>query len=271
MFFQPSPFVSMAILLIAASAEFIPTHSQTRRQNSNQLPDKLCGRIGWESGAAPGLPQRPILAKCQEASICATDNPDCTIDCPSHCIPKPACNSRTPCATGFICTILQGVFDLSGKQQSACERVPASSKDFNMTSAGQKCGMNHPDCGDSRLICQNTDPACYSSDVCPAVCKKRPVPPPPKYPSCGGFRMNPGKCPAPNMCVNDPSHGPACGMSCDAPGICVKLITCGGALSSVCPEDTKCVQDPRIGGCDGLTGRGPYCSASPGSIGGICV
>ena len=36
-----------------------------------------------------------------------------------------------------------------------------------------------------------------------------------------------------------------CGIACDAPGICVPEIVCGGLLGSVCPDGLQCFDDPR--------------------------
>jgi hypothetical protein len=88
--------------------------------------------------------------------------------------------------------------------------------------------------------------------------KKRP---PPKYKSCGGFRIEYVGCPKDQICVDDPYAG-GCGMACDAPGICVKPVFCGGFAGIQCKGGKICIDDPRDD-CDPNNG-GADC-------GGICV
>jgi hypothetical protein len=67
------------------------------------------------------------------------------------------------------------------------------------------------------------------------------------YSSCGGFRATPLNCAEGELCIDDPYAG-GCGMACDAPGICVKPISCGE--KDACDNGKKCVTVP-YQGCDG--------------------
>ncbi|KAH8902135.1 hypothetical protein BR93DRAFT_854725, partial [Coniochaeta sp. PMI_546] len=81
------------------------------------------------------------------------------------------------------------------------------------------------------------------------------------YQSCGGFRIQQKPCPSGQICIDDPYRS-GCGMACDAPGICVTPVFCGGFAGLRCKDGKKCVEDPRDD-CDPKSG-GADC-------GGICV
>lgn len=88
-------------------------------------------------------------------------------------------------------------------------------------------------------------------------------PPGNEYPPCGGFRITPPlECPDPDsICMSDPRLG-GCGLACDAPGICVVPLFCGGFAGFGCPDGLECWDDPRDD-CDPFNG-GADC-------GGICI
>ncbi|KAF2436581.1 hypothetical protein EJ08DRAFT_152699 [Tothia fuscella] len=84
----------------------------------------------------------------------------------------------------------------------------------------------------------------------------------PKYKSCGGRTINgQSQCKKDEICVDDPRAG-GCGLACDAAGICVKPVFCGGFAGFACEKGLICVDDPRDD-CDPTNG-GADC-------GGICV
>ncbi|KAK3325033.1 hypothetical protein B0H66DRAFT_636535 [Apodospora peruviana] len=141
------------------------------------------------------------------------------------------------------------------------------------------CGFKIAACPTGQY-CKPVDPSCTRGQNCLGTCKKgtaptttttttttatpTPTPTPTKYKSCGGFRVDPAsyKCTVDEICMDDPYSG-GCGMACDAPGICVKPVFCGGFAGIQCKDKTKmCVDDPRDD-CDPLNG-GADC-------GGVCV
>jgi hypothetical protein len=83
----------------------------------------------------------------------------------------------------------------------------------------------------------------------------------PSYQSCGGRRTASVTCPGGQVCIDDPRKG-GCGMKCDAPGICVKPVFCGGFAGIKCKDGKKCFDDPRDS-CDPKRG-GADC-------GGLCL
>jgi len=95
-------------------------------------------------------------------------------------------------------------------------------------------------------------------------CVKDTSPPPTKYPSCGGFRVDPVPCEEPKVCIDDPrtTKPGSCGLACDKPGICVDSIPCAGFIGRQCPRGLTCYDVPNDG-CDPKAG-GADC-------GGICL
>ncbi|KAL2129562.1 hypothetical protein VTI74DRAFT_7611 [Chaetomium olivicolor] len=135
----------------------------------------------------------------------------------------------------------------------------------------RSCGFKIAPCP-SGEVCKKVDPACDRGENCLGYCvpslsttlirsKTTALPPKPTYQSCGGFRASPVECPKDEICIDDPYSG-GCGMACDAPGICVKPVFCGGIAGVQCEDGKKCVDDPRDD-CDPKNG-GADC-------GGICV
>jgi hypothetical protein len=172
--------------------------------------------------------KRLEIFKCDLSSICTPADTQCTANCTSYCVPLASCNAKLHCSTGYTCNSRyarprKAFEDGPEDEDGVCERAPEPDSN-EIVPEGRRCGMTFPDCPHPLQHCVGTDPACFSSDVCPAVCRIKPVPPPPKYPSCGGFRLAPAAtlCAAPNVCIDDPYSGHSCGMACDAPGICVK-------------------------------------------------
>ncbi|KAK0609569.1 hypothetical protein B0T17DRAFT_594069 [Bombardia bombarda] len=113
--------------------------------------------------------------------------------------------------------------------------------------SGQTCKLLNAHTG----VCVKPAPTLTTSTVAPT----------PTYAPCGGFRI-PIACPnADQICMDDPRSG-GCGMACDAPGICVTPVFCGGFAGIQCASNRLCVDDPRDD-CDPSNG-GADC-------GGLCV
>jgi hypothetical protein len=121
----------------------------------------------------------------------------------------------------------------------------------NLCPKGQICGYK----------LDISEPNCLRKGTCITYGEKlRPAPPIPyqsplpklNYSSCGGFRSQPDKCFSPMVCIDNPyliSAG-ACGMACDASGICVRLNeTCSGASSTECSGGKKCFAHHRESYC----------------------
>ncbi|TDZ33743.1 hypothetical protein C8035_v010962 [Colletotrichum spinosum] len=65
------------------------------------------------------------------------------------------------------------------------------------------------------------------------------------YNYCGGLVLpTPKACTTGQICINDP-WGPSCGTACDAPGICIEPVQCGGFIGAACPDGKWCIDDPR--------------------------
>ncbi|KAK3373117.1 hypothetical protein B0T24DRAFT_678594 [Lasiosphaeria ovina] len=147
------------------------------------------------------------------------------------------------------------------------------------------CGLKIAPCPSAQR-CQALDPTCTLGVNCLGYCVpnlKLPVPPvtttatattlqtvtststaKPRvstYAPCGGFRIT-QECPYKDqICIDDP-RSQGCGMACDAPGICVTPVFCGGFIGRACLDGKRCIDDPRDD-CDPKHG-GADC-------GGICV
>ncbi|KAJ2901980.1 hypothetical protein MKZ38_001121 [Zalerion maritima] len=71
-----------------------------------------------------------------------------------------------------------------------------------------------------------------------------------KYKSCGSFRPYPNPpCPKDHECISAP-WGPACGLACDGPGICVAPKMCGGIAGLQCQGEGEICLDWPDDGCD---------------------
>ncbi|KAK3360477.1 hypothetical protein B0T25DRAFT_496385 [Lasiosphaeria hispida] len=155
------------------------------------------------------------------------------------------------------------------------------------TSDRRPCGLKIAPCP-SGETCLRRDPSCTRGENCLGYCAavatstnvtttitataaptktlttlttKTTKQPRPTYPSCGGFRIQPRNCAEDEICIDDPYSG-GCGMACDAPGICVKPVFCGGFAGFRCADGRRCIEDPRDD-CDPKRG-GADC-------GGLCV
>ncbi|GAB1313754.1 hypothetical protein MFIFM68171_03964 [Madurella fahalii] len=124
------------------------------------------------------------------------------------------------------------------------------------------CGFKIAPCPAGE-VCEKVDPSCDRGENCAGFCvPETPKPPRPRYPSCGGYRVEPVTCPeADQLCIDDP-YANGCGMACDLPGICVTPVFCGGFAGIQCEDGKMCIDDPRDD-CDPMNG-GADC-------GGICV
>ncbi|KAF7553835.1 hypothetical protein G7Z17_g3335 [Cylindrodendrum hubeiense] len=111
------------------------------------------------------------------------------------------------------------------------------------------CGFKIAPCPD-KTVCTPNSPYCTDLNRCAGTCV-----PQKEYPSCGGFRVNPPKCPKGSTCKDDPRIPGSCGMACDAPGICIpnKAPSCSGFAGLVCPKGLTCYDLPNDG-CDPLDG-----------------
>lgn len=133
-----------------------------------------------------------------------------------------------------------------------------STEDFD---TGRPCGFRIAPCP-TGFTCSRTDPTCTRGENCAGICKPRTsskqTPPDRQYTDCGGHRRNAPICKADELCVHDP-WGIEC---CDAPGLCVKPVFCGGKEGKKCGGNLICVDDAR-----------DNCDPKEGGVGcaGLCV
>ncbi|KAK0728857.1 hypothetical protein B0T26DRAFT_639862 [Lasiosphaeria miniovina] len=126
------------------------------------------------------------------------------------------------------------------------------------------CGLKIAPCPSAQR-CQALDPTCTLGVNCLGYCTVTSTstarPRASTYAPCGGFRIT-QECPCKDqICIDDP-RSQGCGMACDAPGICVTPVFCGGFIGRACLDGKRCIDDPRDD-CDPKHG-GADC-------GGICV
>ncbi|KAM4067900.1 Kazal domain-containing protein [Hirsutella rhossiliensis] len=119
--------------------------------------------------------------------------------------------------------------------------------------AARPCGLKIAPCP-HKTTCVPLYPGCTNLDRCRGTCvaKKDYYRSAKKdYPSCGGHRANPPKCPAHSTCKDDPRIPNNCGMACDRPGICIpkNAPSCGGFAGRPCPKGLRCYDAPNDG-CD---------------------
>uniref|UniRef100_A0A8H7N4L0 WAP domain-containing protein n=1 Tax=Bionectria ochroleuca TaxID=29856 RepID=A0A8H7N4L0_BIOOC len=104
---------------------------------------------------------------------------------------------------------------------------------------GRSCGFKIAPCPND-MYCKPDSDTCTNLNRCPGWCDWKNV-----YPSCGGFRINPGPPPCDETtekCKDDPRNPNSCGMACDAPGICVpnKQPRCNPRNPRGCPKGLFC-------------------------------
>lgn len=201
--------IAIATMLSLTAAQ---EGTRTRPERATVYPGEPCGLI------TAGSPPIPTLTQCIRDAICTPKNTTCqNTSCAHTCVALSPCNTDMPCAAGYKCSprgppeaMVDGV----------CEWIYVQPPASSQNASGAMCGVQLPGCP-SNQWCISSDPMCYSQDVCYGKCQHKPVYPPPKYPSCGGFTRKPNTCFAPNVCMDNP-YGQGCGMACDLPGICVK-------------------------------------------------
>ncbi|KAF2396796.1 hypothetical protein EJ06DRAFT_533533 [Trichodelitschia bisporula] len=201
------------------------------------------GRYEGDEQRAPA-PEPATLAK-RAAAARPTPPP---LD-PEASIEGPPCGFKTmPCQPGWTCKKLDESCTRGENCAGVCTRKAAAAANGRPPFRPGPPGLDAPVTSTKPSATRRPSPA-------------RPAATRPSYKSCGGFRIRNEPCAAGEICVDDPYAG-GCGMACDAPGVCVKPVFCGGFAGFQCAGGLMCVDDPRDD-CDPRNG-GSDC-------GGICV
>ncbi|KAL2205249.1 hypothetical protein CC79DRAFT_1371066 [Sarocladium strictum] len=134
-------------------------------------------------------------------------------------------------------------------------QVHAKGYDDGSDEPGRSCGFKIAPCSPDMTCIPDSDD-CTDMTACGGHCEFTNV-----YPPCGARGINGpiGVCDEKTeTCVDDPRTPDACGMACDAPGLCLKndVPQCGGFAGFQCPEGLFCYDlpddgcDPENGGAD---------------------
>ena len=96
------------------------------------------------------------------------------------------------------------------------------------------CGFKIAPCPPDTICVPDSDD-CADLNRCPGSCEFRN-----KYPSCGGFRVEPLPCEEGATCKDDPRLPDSCGMACDMAGICVPDDAPSCVGGAACPPGLYC-------------------------------